>query len=140
MLFVRAAMASDAVFDILNAFLPVSSKNLGLLMLVASITGEFLEIATDVTSRAWRVVVAIEQEKLCMVERGRPPLLRGVALSTTIGIPPDVQCIHWRCMATPTVLQIGLGQQRMLKSIGVTKRKDVSLMIAVTGQTVLLDQ
>lgn len=77
-----AAMALHAVLEILNALLDMLSGHICQGVLVAAVAGVFLVIVVDVTGGARRVVVAIEEEQLGMIEcRGLPAVLL-MALNT----------------------------------------------------------
>lgn len=64
----RAAVATDTVFDIGYPFLAMLGNDPGLLMLMASVAGVLPVIAIQVTGRAGCVVIAVEQKIAAVVE------------------------------------------------------------------------
>jgi hypothetical protein len=73
-------MAVHAFLEVWDSFANVLRTNAVSLVLVAPIASIFAGIVVDVASAAFRVVVAIEQEELCVVERGRFPALSAVTV------------------------------------------------------------
>ena len=72
----RAAVALHAVVEILDALLDVFAGHICNRVFMAAVAGVFLVVVVDMTGRTRRVVVAIEQEKLGMIEcRGLPTVL-----------------------------------------------------------------
>lgn len=78
----RASVAADTVLNIGDPFLAVFGDNSGLLMLMASIAGVLLVVASKVAGRAGRIVIAVEQEIPAMVERCWFPVRRLVTRCT----------------------------------------------------------
>ena len=71
-----AAVALHAILEILDAFLDVLAGHICNRMLMTAVTGVLLIVVIDMTGRTRRVVIAIEQEELGMIEcRGLPAVL-----------------------------------------------------------------
>src|SRR3546814_15295527 len=64
----RAAVATDTVFDVGYPFLAVLGDDFCRLMLMASVAGVLLVIVIQVTGRAGCIVIAVEQEITAVVE------------------------------------------------------------------------
>lgn len=91
-------MTSDAILEVSNAFLKVLSSDPVRLVLMAPIAGIATVVVRRVTRRALSVVVAIQHEELGMIEGGRLPLLRAVAL-TAASSDLSMQTVAGRLMA-----------------------------------------
>src|SRR3546814_17993980 len=70
----RAAVATDTVFDVGYPFLAVLGDDFCRLMLMASVAGVLLVIVIQVTGRAGCIVIAVEQEITAVVECCRLPV------------------------------------------------------------------
>ena len=69
-------MALHAVVEILDALLDVLAAHICDRVLMTAVAGVILIVVVDMTGRTRRVVVAIEQEELGMIEcRGLPAVL-----------------------------------------------------------------
>ena len=76
-------MTGRAVFDVLDAFLTMFSQQRALFLLMATKTGDLLEVVVDMATRASLVVIVIEFEIRVMIETCRPP--RGIAMALPTG-------------------------------------------------------
>src|SRR3546814_18309500 len=70
----RAAVATDTVFDVGYPFLAVLGDDFCRLMLMAYVAGVPLVIVIQVTGRAGRIAIAVEQEITAVVECCRLPV------------------------------------------------------------------
>src|SRR3546814_5461803 len=82
----RAAVATDTVFDVGYPFLAVLGDDFCRLMLMASVAGVLLVIVIQVTGRAGCIVIAVEQEITAVVECCRLPVPWLVTRSTGKGL------------------------------------------------------
>ena len=84
-IFVRTAMALDAIAVITNTFLDVIASNVVRCVLVAAIAGVAPVIVAHMAGHATGIVVLVEQEIFIVIEgRRRPPFL-AVALAAIAG-------------------------------------------------------
>jgi len=84
-IFVRTAMALDAIAVITDAFLDVLAPNVVCCVFVAAIAGVALVIVAHMAGHATGIVVLVEQEIFIVIEgRRRPPFL-AVALAAIAG-------------------------------------------------------
>jgi hypothetical protein len=98
MSFAGASVTLYAILKVPNALLLVLGLHPVRLMFVAAITRVATEVVVDVTCRTGRIVVAVQDKELQVVECGGLPAFRLVALPAT-HTEIAVEIILWRRVA-----------------------------------------
>ena len=104
MLFAGAAVTLYAILDVPNALLLVLGPHPVRLMFVAPVTRIATEVVVDVTRRTGRIVVAVQNKELLVVECGGLPMRRAVASRAAV-LDLTVQRVSGRFVTSLAAIQ-----------------------------------
>jgi hypothetical protein len=107
-------VAIHAFFKVSNAFFKMFRSNSVRLMFVAAVAGISVKLVFGVARRASRFMIAIEEEKLVMVERRRLPPLGAMALPAA-AFHLAMESVDRRLMTGLAAIQCGFRKQRMVE-------------------------
>lgn len=132
-------MTLDAILKVLDAFFQMFSFDLGWLVFVTAITGVAAKFILDMAGHTSSVVVLVQYEQLVMLERCGFPRVLVVAL-LAIARNLTVQAVSWCLVATFALFAYRRAKELMRERLATALGEPWSLVIAVAGHAVLLDQ